>query len=106
MTNIARLGGATPTPISDLAVAIDGSHFRETPLTKEQVASSNDDILKMTVANASRVMDFLKTNFGRDGLDGHGEKLEVVVHAPDPMFGDTMNNAYWDTQRGKMFIGD
>ena len=63
-------------------------------------------VLKDTVANASEVMTFLKDHFGRNGLDGKGAKLDVVVHARDPQFGGKMNNAYWDGQAGKMYIGD
>ncbi|MCW2926136.1 MAG: aureolysin [Thermoleophilia bacterium] len=105
-TFIRPVGAAAPTQ-SDLVVAFDGTKgASKQPLTPAQVASSTDTVLKDTVANASAVMQFLGTSFGRNGLDGKGQKLNLVVHAPDPQFGSKMNNAYWDGSVGKMFIGD
>ena len=97
---------AAATPQSSLVAAFDGTGGREKQLTPQQVASSSDATLRETVANASDVMTFLKDRFGRNGLDGKGAELDVVVHAPDPQFGGRMNNAYWDGQAGKMYIGD
>ncbi|MCB0878059.1 MAG: M4 family metallopeptidase [Thermoleophilia bacterium] len=106
MTMNLRPIAATATK-SSLVVAHDGTGGREQLLTPQQVEASNDQVLKATVENASKVMSFLKEKFGRDGLDGKGQKLDVVVHAQDPMMGGgPMNNAYWDGQAGKMFIGD
>ncbi len=106
MTMSIRQISAAATPQSSLVVAIDGTGGREKVLKPEQVAASSDATLRETVANASDVMTFLKERFGRDGLDGKGGKLDLVVHAPDPQFGGRMNNAYWDGQAGKMYIGD
>jgi aureolysin len=106
MTSLVRQITAATAPHSNLVVAFDASSGREVKLTPTQVASSGNEVLKQTVANASLVMTFLKAQFGRDGLDGKGGKLEIVVHAPDPMFGGPMNNAYWDGQAGRMYIGD
>lgn len=106
MTMLIRPAAATPRT-SPLVVAIDGSKGESsTPLTTAQLASSKDEVLKTTVANASRVMEFLQTNFGRNGLDGKGQKLPVVVHAKDPDVGGPMSNAYWDGRSAKMYIGD
>ena len=105
MTSLVRQISAA-TPQSGLVVAYDGAGGREKPLSPKDVAASSDKVLKETVANASAVMTYLKDNFGRNGLDGRGQKLEVVAHAPDPMMGGKMNNAYWDGQAGKMYIGD
>lgn len=98
--------GTAATPQSSLVVAIDGTGGHEKQLTPAQVTASTDATLKETVANASEVMTFLKERLGRNGLDGKGATLAVVAHAPDPQFGGRMNNAYWDGQAGKMFIGD
>ena len=107
MATFIRPVGVTTTPQqSSLVVAYDGSNGREKQLTPQQVAASSDATLRDTVKNASEVMDFLKDRFGRNGLDNKGAKLDIVVHAPDPQFGGRMNNAYWDGQAGKMFIGD
>lgn len=106
MTTLVRQINAATTPQSSLVVAYDGTGGSEKLLKPEQVASSKDDVLKATVANASTVMTFLQDRFGRNGLDGKGQKLEIIAHAADPMFGGKMNNAYWDGQAGKMYIGD
>ncbi|MCW2924503.1 MAG: peptidase family protein [Thermoleophilia bacterium] len=86
--------------------AIDGSKPGNKLLTPEQVAAGSDETMKKAVANASTVMTFLKERFGRNGLDNKGAGLTVQVHSADPQFGGKMNNAYWDGQAGKMFIGD
>lgn len=108
MTTFTRPVGllATAPAPSSLVVPIDGTRGNLKPMTAQQLASSKDETLKTSVANASSVMTFLKDRFGRNGLDGKGQKLEFVVHAPDPQFGGKMNNAYWDGQSGKMYIGD
>lgn len=106
MTMSIRPMSAAAAPQSSLVVAIDGTGGREKVLTPAQVSASSDATLKETVAHASDVMTFLKERFGRNGLDGKGGKLDLVVHAPDPQFGGRMNNAYWDGQAGKMYIGD
>jgi aureolysin len=106
MTSLVRQISVATASQSPLVVAYDGSAGREKLLAPEQVAASSDKVLKETVANASAVMTFLKERFGRDGLDGRGQKLEIITHAPDPMGGGSMSNAYWDGQAGKMYIGD
>ena len=106
MTNLVRPIGTSALAQSPLVTAIDGSRGKGAPVPAGQVASSSDAVLKQTVANASTVMSFLQSAFGRNGLDGRGAKLEIVVHAPEPSIGGHMNNAYWDGQVGKMFIGD
>lgn len=106
MTTFTRPVGGVATAAPSMVVPIDGTRGNTRPMTPEQFAASKDETLKQSVANASDVMSFLKERFGRDGLDGKGQKLEFVVHAPDPQFGGKMNNAYWDGQSGKMYIGD
>jgi len=106
MTTFVGAVGAAAPAVPGLVVPIDGTRGNTKPMTPEQFASSKDDTLKQTVANASSVMTFLQDRFGRNGLDGKGQKLELVVHAPDPTFGGKMNNAYWDGQSGRMYVGD
>jgi Zn-dependent metalloprotease len=106
MTTIARpVSVSTPSGAS-LVVPIDGTRGNLKPMSQAQLDASSDATLKQTVANATTVMTFFKTAFGRDGLDGHGKTLPVVVHSPDPQFGGKMNNAYWDGETNKMYIGD
>ena len=105
MTSFIRPVGIA-TAADGLVVPIDGTRGNTKPMTPQQFASSKDDVLKKSVANAAEVMTFFKERFGRDGLDNKGQALPLVVHAPDPQFGGKMNNAYWDGQSGKMYIGD
>jgi Zn-dependent metalloprotease len=105
MTNLVRPIGID-RPHSNLVVAFDGSNRGELRMTRNEIRASSDTVLRQTVANASSVMDFLKDRFGRTGLDGAGQKLEIVAHAADPTFGGRMNNAYWDTRSNKMYVGD
>lgn len=102
--NMTIRATAAPASQSPLVSVFDGNKSK--PLTPEQVASSKDAVLRETVKNASDVMAFLKSEFGRNGLDGKGQQLKLVVHAPDEMGGGPMNNAYWDGRAGTMFIGD
>ena len=107
MEMLVRSASATPRTTSPNVVVFDETYRGgRTPLTADQVASSSDAVLRQTVDNASRVMTFLKERFNRDGLDGKGAKLAVVVHATEPSDGSKMNNAYWDGDAGRMFIGD
>lgn len=105
MVGLVRgVGAAAPT---GLVTTFDGTGGAEKRLTPAQVSSSKDTVLKQTVKNAERVMTFLHDRFGRNGLDNAGAGMQLVVHAPDPRDGDPqMNNAYWDTQRNRMYIGD
>lgn len=106
MTTLVRQINSAAPVTSPLVVTYDGTSGTAKPLTPEQVASSTDQVLRDTVANASSVMTFLQDRFGRNGLDGKGQKLDLVVHAPDPQYGGGMNNAYWEGNAGKMYIGD
>lgn len=105
MTTINRQFAAA-VPQSKHVVAFDASTGYDRKLTPAQVQASGDAVLKTAVANASVVMNFLRDRFGRNGLDGRGQQLEVVVHAEDPEFGGPMTNAYWDTMVGRMYLGD
>jgi len=104
MTISIRTTGAAAAA-TPRVIAYDATKGEHTALTPAQIRAS-DAVLRDTVANASSVMEFLQDRFGRDGLDGRGKQLEVVVHAPDPQFGGPMSNAFWDGERGRMYIGD
>lgn len=91
---------------SALVVALNGAQGREQLMTPAQVTASTDEILKVTVANASKVMTFLTERFGRNGLDGKGQQLQIVAHASDPMMPGPMSNAYWSPESNRMYVGD
>ncbi len=56
--------------------------------------------------HATRVDDFLRTQFGRDGWDGKGAPIRIVVHAPNEDGTPNMNNAYWDNLTKRIYLGD
>jgi len=105
MAIIVRPIGAA-APATGLVKAFDGTNGRLKELTPAQVESSSDKVLRDTVKNASEVMTFLQDRFGRAGLDGRGKVLSVVTHAEEPGVGGPMNNAYWDGETSKMYVGD
>lgn len=110
-TSILR-GRKDPAPSSLLNVYDQGNTLdAPKPLTAAEVKSSTDKVLRDTVTNASKMLDFLHTEFGRKGLDGKGTPMDLIVHAgePDPRseeYGGAMTNAYWNMQSKKMYIGD
>lgn len=79
----------------------------EKPVGVPTLGERSDPTAWTAYQNAIKVDDFLRSTFNRDGWDGKGTPLRVVVHAPDPETGDPrMNNAYWDAERGKVYLGD
>lgn len=70
------------------------------------VRSGSDKVARTAYETALKVDDFFRTTFGRDGWDGKGSPLQVVVHAPNEDGTPNMNNAYWDPQAKRIYIGD
>ena len=130
MPSVTSLAGVAQSPYVRAYTFVD-DHPKAVPAA--QVASSRDRILTDAVGNASKVMTYLHDTFGRDGYDNKGGKLDVVVHVPEPDdmlsgvdvtgarhappviaahgapkvgSGIPMNNAYWDTQTRKIYVGD
>lgn len=99
---------ATGTPPTDGAtVAVfDGTSGHERRLQHQDLREGGDQIARIALANALRVNEYLRTRFDRDGWDGKGAQLQVVVHAPDADGNPGMNNAYWDRDHGKIYLGD
>lgn len=90
---------ATPRPRVEV---FDGSTGAERPL---DVLKGTDHIVRQAHDNALKVDAFLRTSFKRDGWDGKGTPLRVVVHTPAED-GGKLNNAFWDNDRGKVYLGD
>jgi Zn-dependent metalloprotease len=84
----------------------DASSGTEQAVTGATIAASHDRILTEAVRNAERVDRILRTTFGRDGLDGRGSTIDIVVHAPNQDGRPNMNNAYWDPEAGRIYLGD
>jgi Zn-dependent metalloprotease len=62
--------------------------------------TTGDVAADAALRTAATVDAYLATQLGRDGVDGRGGRVELVVHAPD------RTNAYWDAERGRIELGD
>ncbi len=99
---------APPAPPARLRVGIaapfdpnaSGHGLRVTSLTLRPDGTTGDDHADAALRTASIVDRALAERFGRDGVDGRGGSVELVVHAPDA------SNAYWDKQAGRIELGD
>lgn len=78
----------------------------EQPVTGAALLGTRDKAITAAAANAKRVDDFLRTQFGRDGWDGKGAPIRIVVHAPNDDGTPNMNNAYWDNLTKRIYLGD
>ncbi|MBC7462408.1 MAG: M4 family metallopeptidase, partial [Thermoleophilia bacterium] len=138
MQSIAPAAGVVPArahahaAAASMVNAFDYVNQTPVPISAHALSSTKDAVLRTAVTNASRVMTFLHDTFGRNGVDGHGQKLDVVVHVTQPedwglgmpdTGGDDargaahglrrgataevpMNNAFWDSESAKMYLGD
>lgn len=69
--------------------------------------TSANAVVRQAYANAVRVLDYYRSEFGRDGHDGRGTTLKLRVHAPDAETGrGQANNAYWFNDEGRIWLGD
>lgn len=67
---------------------------------------STDPVLAAAYANALEVDDFMRVQLGRNGWDGQGAPLRIVVHASNEDGTPGMNNAYWDIRSKGIYLGD
>lgn len=54
--------------------------------------------------NVQSVMDVFARRFQRHGWDDRGSQIDVIVHETD--HGQPLNNAYWDSSRAVVALGD
>ncbi len=92
-----RLRVAVAAPYDPGAV---GQGLRVTSLVVRSDGTTGDDHADAALRTASIVDRALLERFGRDGVDGRGGAVELVVHAPDA------SNAYWDRKAGRVELGD
>ncbi len=78
----------------------------EQPVTGAALLASRDKAITTAAKHAAKVDDFLRTQFGRDGWDGKGSPMRIVVHAPNEDGTPNMNNAYWDNLTKRIYLGD
>ena len=93
----ARLRVAIAAPFDPNA---SGHGLRVTSLELRADGTTGDDHADAALRTASIVDRALTDRFGRDGIDGRGGSVELVVHAPDA------TNAYWDRQARRIELGD
>ncbi|MCW2972185.1 MAG: peptidase family protein [Thermoleophilia bacterium] len=84
----------------------DASSGVEQRLTGTDLARNADPVVATAIANARAVDAFFRTTFGRDGWDGQGAPMRIIVHAPNEDGTPNMNNAYWNRGQQRIFIGD
>jgi Zn-dependent metalloprotease len=80
----SRIGGGLK--VASLALRADGT--------------TGDALADAAMRTAARIDQVLEQRFGRDGVDGRGGSIELVVHAPDA------SNAYWDQGARRIELGD
>ncbi len=64
----------------------------------------NTERMKAAVSahnNVAKVVDYYKTEFNRDGIDGRGSDVKIGVHLDNKY-----NNAFWDPSVKAMVFGD
>ncbi len=93
----ARLRVAIAAPFDPNAI---GHGLRVTSLALRADGTTGDDQADAALRTASIVDRALADRFGRDGVDGRGGSVELVVHAPDA------TNAYWDNTARRIELGD
>lgn len=77
----------------------------EQPITGAALLKA-DRTTSDALKQASKVDGFLRDKLGRDGWDGKGAPLRIVVHAPNEDGTPQMNNAYWDNLTKRIYLGD
>lgn len=66
-----------------------------------------DPLAEAAARSGQRVLDYVRSEFGRDGIDGRGGVLRLRVHAPDATTGEAAaNNAYWFDDEQRIWLGD
>ena len=78
----------------------------EQPVTGAALLSTRDKAITSAVKHAEQVDTFLRERFGRNGWDGNGAPMRIVVHAPNEDGTPGMNNAYWDNLTKRIYLGD
>ncbi|MCW2922441.1 MAG: npr [Thermoleophilia bacterium] len=69
-------------------------------------ASADRDV-QVAFENGRRVLEYVRTEYGRSSFDGKGSPLKLRVHAPDPMTNDPRsNNAFWFNDEQRIWLGD
>ncbi len=101
--------GTRPTAKDPDRVAVfslDPKSGSERRMSGTDLKEGDDVVARMAFRNGQKVDQFLHDRFGRNGWDGKGGRLQLVVHATDGSSTTGMNNAYWDRDQGRIYLGD
>ncbi|MCB0880317.1 MAG: M4 family metallopeptidase [Thermoleophilia bacterium] len=93
-----RLTVAVARPFDPGDSPMDG--LRVDSLAVRPDGTTGDVLADKALRTAATVDAYLATRLGRNGVDGRGGRVELVVHAPD------RTNAYWDATKGRIELGD
>lgn len=70
-------------------------------------AESADAVVRDAYENGERVLEYVRREFGRDGVDAKGGALKLRTHAPDPTSNmPNSNNAFWFNDERRIWLGD
>lgn len=100
---------ATPAPAPTAKPRVevwDMSSGIEQPVAGAALLRHRDKAISEAYDQAIKVDGFLRDKLGRDGWDGKGAPLRIVVHAPNEDGTPNMNNAYWDNLTKRIYLGD
>lgn len=84
----------------------DMSSGIEQAVSGTALTASRDRVITAAHKNALAVDVLLREKFGRDGWDGKGAPVRIVVHAPAEDGSPHLNNAYWDNLTKRIYLGD
>lgn len=84
-----QVWGANPSTFKDDVLRAPGS-----------TAPSGDAAADKVYANAEKVLEYYRTTYARDGWDGKGADMRILVHASDS------GNAYWVKDEQRLWFGD
>lgn len=99
------IAGAAPAAKAEVQVW-DMSSGIEQPVSGAMLASGRDKEVAAAWKTAQQVDSFVRTQLGRNGLDGKGSPVRIVVHAPNDDGTPNMNNATWDSLTKRIYLGD
>ncbi len=101
----AKPGSQPAPPASTGLVQIFDATSGDDVAVSSNPREIDDPVARQALQNAQTVTEQLLERFQRQGWDGKGTPMRVVVHYQDTP-GQPMNNAFWDRTRGGIYLGD
>lgn len=102
--------GAAPKPSSPLPpvevwVPVGDGTAPDALAARSGGPTSTDKDVREALRNGATVLEYVRREFGRNGLDDAGSALKLRVHASDPYTGSP-NNALWFNDEQRIWLGD